>query len=68
MFEIIFAAVCLAVLVVEAIEVRQKCEESYLGPWHEADACGSGSASLMERRGEPAGGGRRAEVRRRHSR
>lgn len=36
MFEIILGAVCLGVLAVEVIEVRQKCEESHPGMWHGA--------------------------------
>ena len=33
MFEIILGAVCLGVLAVEVIEVRQKCEEPHPGLW-----------------------------------
>jgi len=36
MFEVIFSVVCLAVLAVEIIEVRHKCEEYFPGPWKEA--------------------------------
>ena len=36
MFEVILGAVCLGVLAVEVIEVRQKCEESHPGMWHGA--------------------------------
>ena len=36
MFEIILGAVCLGVLAVEVIEVRQKCEEPHPGMWHGA--------------------------------
>jgi hypothetical protein len=36
MFELIFAVVCLAVLAVEIIEVRHKCEECYPRPWDNA--------------------------------
>ena len=37
MFELIFAIVCLAVLAVEIIEVRHKCEECYPGSWDDAN-------------------------------
>jgi hypothetical protein len=46
MFEIIFGAVCLGVLAVEIIEVRQKCGESYLGTWYETDPFQAPVASL----------------------
>jgi hypothetical protein len=36
MFELIFGIVCLAVLAVEIIEVRHKCEECYPGSWDTA--------------------------------
>jgi hypothetical protein len=36
MFEVIVGAVCLGVLAVEIIEVRQKCEECGPGMRHEA--------------------------------
>jgi hypothetical protein len=52
MFELILGVVCLAVLVVEVIEVRQKCEESYPGMWHEAHAFDGPSASLTGVRDE----------------
>jgi hypothetical protein len=34
MLEIILGVVCLGVLAVEVIEVRQKCEEPFPGMWH----------------------------------
>jgi hypothetical protein len=34
MFEVIFGVVCLGVLIVEVIEVRQKCKEPYPRIWH----------------------------------
>ncbi len=52
MFEIILSLVCLAVLVVEVVEVRQKCQESYPGLWHEAHAFDGPSASLTGVRDE----------------
>ncbi len=52
MFEIILSLVCLAVLVVEVIEVRQKCQENYPGMWHEAHAFDGPSASLTGAREE----------------
>jgi len=57
MFEIIFGAVCLAVLAVEVIEVRQKCEESYLGMWDETHPLHLHSASLTGARDETGGHG-----------
>lgn len=45
MFEIILSAVCLGVLAVEVIEVRQKCEEQRPGMWHAASALQTHPAS-----------------------
>lgn len=45
MFEVIFGAVCLGVLVVEVIEVRQKCREPHPGMWHGVSIFQSHSAS-----------------------
>ena len=55
MFEVILGAVCLGVLAVEVIEVRQKCEESYPGVWHESHATHLHSASLTAAQGETGG-------------
>lgn len=52
MFELILGLVCLAVLVVEVIEVRQKCEERCPGMWHEAHAFEGPTASLTGARDE----------------
>jgi hypothetical protein len=60
MFEVILGAVCLGVLAVEVIEVRQKCEESYPGTWHEAHAFQPHSASLTGVRGYTGGNDWRA--------
>jgi hypothetical protein len=46
MFEIILGVVCLGVLAVEVIEVRQKCEEPFPGMWHGASTLQAHPASL----------------------
>lgn len=51
MFEVILGAVCLGVLAVEVIEVRQKCEEAYPGTWNETDAFRLHSPSLTAHTG-----------------
>lgn len=48
MFEIILGAVCLGVLAVEVIEVRQKCEEPHPGLWH-------GTSGLQAHPASPTG-------------
>jgi hypothetical protein len=68
MFEVILGAVCLGVLAVEVIEVRQKCEESCPGMWHEAQAFRPHSASLTGVRGETGGNDFRAGERGRYPR
>lgn len=45
MFEIILSVVCIGVLVVEVIEVRQKCEEPRPGMWHGASPFQAHAAS-----------------------
>lgn len=65
MFEVILGAVCLGVVAVEVIEVRQKCEESYPGMWHEAHAFQPHSVSLTGVRGETGGNGWRTGERER---
>jgi hypothetical protein len=68
MFEVILGPVCLGVLAVEVIEVRQKCEESYPGMWHDAHAFQPHSASLTGVRGKTGGKGSRAGERGRYPR
>lgn len=46
MFEIILGVVCLGVLAVEVIEVRQKCEEPFPGMWHGASTFQAHPASV----------------------
>ena len=66
MFEVILGAVCLGVLAVEVIEVREKCEESYPGLWHEGHVVQPHAASRTAARGEIRGSNSRVGVRGRY--